>query len=120
MLQHDYGVDLDQIDWYTWTPRARMELELPKRYKVTQLRPDQKPDQMLFNGELDNLGSGRNALFPVAIGSSITGRSISTTWVRRDAWMKESPRARGILGFTRAITVFACSAPALVHSTPTP
>jgi 4,5-dihydroxyphthalate decarboxylase len=53
MLQHEYGVDLDQIEWFTWTPRSRMELELPKRYKVTQLRPDQKPDQMLFNGELD-------------------------------------------------------------------
>jgi 4,5-dihydroxyphthalate decarboxylase len=53
MLQHEYGVDLDQIEWFTWTPRSRMELELPKRYKVTQLKPDQKPDQMLFNGELD-------------------------------------------------------------------
>jgi 4,5-dihydroxyphthalate decarboxylase len=30
-----------------------MEMALPKRYKVTQLAPDRKPDQMLFEGELD-------------------------------------------------------------------
>lgn len=52
-LQHEYGVKLDDIEWYTWTPRSRMELELPKRYKVTRITADRKPDQMLFNGELD-------------------------------------------------------------------
>ena len=30
-----------------------MEMELPKRYKVTQMTPDRKPDQMFFDGELD-------------------------------------------------------------------
>jgi 4,5-dihydroxyphthalate decarboxylase len=53
ILQHEYGVKLDDIEWYTWTPRQRMEIELPRRYKVTQIMPDQKPDQMLFDGELD-------------------------------------------------------------------
>jgi 4,5-dihydroxyphthalate decarboxylase len=52
-LQHEYGVNLDEIDWFTWVPRSRMEMELPKRYKVTHLPPDRKPDQMLFAGELD-------------------------------------------------------------------
>ena len=52
-LQHEYGVNLDDIHWHTWTPRSRMEMELPKRYKVTHITPDRKPDQMLFNGELD-------------------------------------------------------------------
>jgi 4,5-dihydroxyphthalate decarboxylase len=53
ILQHEYGVKLDDIEWYTWVPRSRMEIELPKRYKVTHLTPDRKPDQMLFDGELD-------------------------------------------------------------------
>jgi 4,5-dihydroxyphthalate decarboxylase len=53
MLQHEYGVNLDAIEWYTWTPHSRMEMELPKRYSVHQIAPDRKPDQMLFNGELD-------------------------------------------------------------------
>ncbi len=52
-LQHEYGVNLDEIQWFTWVPRSRMEMELPRRYRITQLTPDQKPDQMLFDGELD-------------------------------------------------------------------
>ena len=52
ILQHEYGVNLDDIEWHTWTP-ARMEIAMPKRYKVTHIAPDRKPDQMLFNGELD-------------------------------------------------------------------
>jgi 4,5-dihydroxyphthalate decarboxylase len=53
ILQHEYGVNLDEIQWFTWVPRSRMEMELPKRYKVTRLTPDRKPDQMLFDGQLD-------------------------------------------------------------------
>ena len=53
MLQHEYGVNLDEIEWYLWTPHARMEMELPKRYKVRRITPDRKPDQMFFDGELD-------------------------------------------------------------------
>jgi len=52
-LQHEYGVNLDDIEWFTWEPRQRMEMELPKRYKVTHLASDRKPDQRLFDGELD-------------------------------------------------------------------
>src|SRR5712691_10672427 len=51
-LQHEYGVNLDAIGWYTWT-LPRMAIEMPKRYKVTHIAPDRAPDQMLFNGELD-------------------------------------------------------------------
>ena len=53
ILQHEYGVDLDAIEWFLWTPHARMEIELPKRYKVSRIPPDRKADEMLFNGELD-------------------------------------------------------------------
>jgi 4,5-dihydroxyphthalate decarboxylase len=53
ILQHEYGVKLDDVQWYTWAPHQRMEINLPERYKVTRLTPDRKPDQMLFDGELD-------------------------------------------------------------------
>lgn len=53
ILQHEYGVDLDAINWVLWTPHARMETPLPKRYKVTRIPAGAKPDQMLFDGELD-------------------------------------------------------------------
>jgi len=53
ILQHEYGVKLEDVQWYTWAPHQRMEIALPKRYKVTHLTPDRKPDQMLFDGELD-------------------------------------------------------------------
>src|SRR5262245_34233132 len=36
-----------------WTPHSRMEMQLPKRYSVTHISPDRKPDQMLFDGEID-------------------------------------------------------------------
>jgi 4,5-dihydroxyphthalate decarboxylase len=53
ILQHEYGVNLEDVQWYTWAPHQRMEIALPKRYKVTHLAPDRKPDQMFFDGELD-------------------------------------------------------------------
>jgi 4,5-dihydroxyphthalate decarboxylase len=51
-LQHEYGVNLEKIEWFTWTP-ARMEIEMPSRYSVRHISADRKPDQMLFDGELD-------------------------------------------------------------------
>ncbi len=53
ILQHEYGVNLDEINWVLWTPHARMETPLPKRYKVSRIPAGAKPDQMLFDGELD-------------------------------------------------------------------
>lgn len=52
-LQHEYGVDLDSIEWHLWTPHARMEIELPKRYQVKRVPAGRKSDQMFFDGELD-------------------------------------------------------------------
>ena len=31
ILQHEYDVKLEEIEWYLWTPRPRMEIEPPKR-----------------------------------------------------------------------------------------
>ncbi|MGH7823580.1 MAG: ABC transporter substrate-binding protein [Candidatus Binatia bacterium] len=53
MLQHEYGVKLEEIEWYTWAKRPRMKIETPQRYSVRQIPPDQSPDQLLFDGELD-------------------------------------------------------------------
>src|SRR5262249_43732598 len=33
-LKHKCGVNLKNIEWYTWTPRPRRERELRSRYKV--------------------------------------------------------------------------------------
>jgi 4,5-dihydroxyphthalate decarboxylase len=53
MLQHEYGVKLEEIEWHLWTPQARMEMELPQRYKVKRIPPGRAPDQMFFDGEMD-------------------------------------------------------------------
>jgi 4,5-dihydroxyphthalate decarboxylase len=51
-LQDEYGVDLEKIHWFTWS-KTRMEIEMPRRYDVTQIPPGQAPDEMLARGELD-------------------------------------------------------------------
>jgi 4,5-dihydroxyphthalate decarboxylase len=51
-LQHDYGVDLEKIRWFTWA-KTRMEIEMPRRYEVTQIPSGKAPDEMLAAGELD-------------------------------------------------------------------
>jgi len=53
MLQHEYGVKLEDVQWHIWMPKQRMEIELPSRYTVRHIEPGRKPDEMLFNGELD-------------------------------------------------------------------
>jgi len=51
-LQHEYGVALEKIHWFTWA-KTRMEIEMPRRYDVTQIPPDKAPDEMLATGDLD-------------------------------------------------------------------
>jgi 4,5-dihydroxyphthalate decarboxylase len=51
-LQHEYGVDLEKIRWFTWS-KSRMEIEMPRRFDVTQLSPGCAPDELLAAGELD-------------------------------------------------------------------
>ncbi|MGH7770450.1 MAG: ABC transporter substrate-binding protein [Candidatus Binatia bacterium] len=51
-LQHEYGVDLEKIRWFTWS-KTRMEIEMPRRYDVTQIPSGKEPDEMLARGELD-------------------------------------------------------------------
>ena len=52
ILQHEYGVPLDRIHWFTWT-KSRMEIEIPTRCQIQQIPPGKNPDEMLFSGELD-------------------------------------------------------------------
>src|ERR687887_766498 len=40
ILQHEYGVSLEEIEWFTWTTKSRMEVEMPKRYRIQQIPPE--------------------------------------------------------------------------------
>ena len=53
MLQHEYDVKLEEIEWFMWVKKPRMQIEMPGRYSVRQIPPDDSADQMLFRGELD-------------------------------------------------------------------
>jgi len=53
ILQHDYGVSLDKIRWFTWVKKSRLDRELPGRYEVQKVPEGKEPDQMLIDGELD-------------------------------------------------------------------
>jgi 4,5-dihydroxyphthalate decarboxylase len=53
ILQHEYGVKLEEIEWFTWVKQSRMEIDMPKRYSIHAIASDRKPDEMLFTGELD-------------------------------------------------------------------
>jgi 4,5-dihydroxyphthalate decarboxylase len=53
ILQHEYGIDLSKIKWFTWTAKSRMELALPKRYTVEKIPPGTAADELLRRGELD-------------------------------------------------------------------
>lgn len=64
-LQHEYGVDLDKIHWFTWTKQSRMEIDMPRRYDVAQIPPDKAPDEMLAEGELDAIICAN--LFPLLL-----------------------------------------------------
>lgn len=52
-LQHEYGVDLEKIRWFTWAKQSRMEIELPRRFNIQQLPSETPPDELLARRELD-------------------------------------------------------------------
>ncbi|NIO06884.1 MAG: ABC transporter substrate-binding protein [Deltaproteobacteria bacterium] len=52
MLQHEYGVSLEKIRWYSWA-KSRMDFEMTKQYDLQPIPPGTKPDQLLMEGELD-------------------------------------------------------------------
>ena len=51
-LQHEYGVDLEKIRWFSWS-KSRMEIEMARGYDITQIPVGSAPDEMLASGELD-------------------------------------------------------------------
>ena len=61
MLQHDYGVSPDQIEWYfgaydtPGTYSERVPLELPASVRTKTISDQQSLNQMLDNGEIDGL-----------------------------------------------------------------
>jgi len=61
ILQHEYGISLEKIQWFTWA-KTRMEIELPKHYNIRVIPPQKDPEQMLKTGELDAVILA--ALFP--------------------------------------------------------
>lgn len=61
ILQHEYGVSLEKIKWFTWGKQS-MELKLPERYEIHRLTEEKSPDRLLMDGELDALML--SSLFP--------------------------------------------------------
>jgi 4,5-dihydroxyphthalate decarboxylase len=61
ILQHDYNVPLEEIQWFTWA-KTRMEIELPKHYSIQAIPAGKDPEEMLKKGELDAVILA--ALFP--------------------------------------------------------
>lgn len=53
ILEHEYGVSLEKIMWFTWVKRSRMEIEMPKQYRIQQIPEGKSPDQCLIDGDLD-------------------------------------------------------------------
>ena len=52
ILQNEYGVDLETIDWFNWYP-PRSEVTLHKSYKTASLPSAKVAEGMLEKGELD-------------------------------------------------------------------
>ena len=72
ILQNEYNVPLEQIQWFTWA-KTRMEIELPKRYSIQAIPAGKNPEEMLKKGELDAVILA--ALFPSMLnGAPETGR----------------------------------------------
>jgi 4,5-dihydroxyphthalate decarboxylase len=53
ILQHEYGVSLEKIRWFTWVKQDRMAIEMSHRYDVQKIPEGVSPDQLLIEGELD-------------------------------------------------------------------
>ena len=53
ILQHEYGVSLEKIRWFTWVKQDRMAIEMSHRYDVQKIPEGINPDQLLIDGELD-------------------------------------------------------------------
>ncbi len=54
ILQHEYGVSLEKIKWFTWGKQS-LELKLAERYEVHSLQTGKSPDRLLIDGDLDAL-----------------------------------------------------------------
>ena len=53
ILEHEYGLALDKVRWFTWRKRSRMEIDMPRQYSIEQIPPEKQADEMLASGELD-------------------------------------------------------------------
>ena len=53
ILEHEYGLALDKVRWFTWAKRSRMEIDMPRQYSIEQIPPEKQADEMLASGELD-------------------------------------------------------------------
>ncbi|MGH7770764.1 MAG: ABC transporter substrate-binding protein [Candidatus Binatia bacterium] len=53
ILQHEYGVSLEKIRWFTWVKQDRMDIEMSHHYDVQKIPQGVSPDQLLIDGELD-------------------------------------------------------------------
>ena len=60
-LQHEYGVDLRTIRWFTWG-RQSMPIEWPRSFDIREISSRKDPDQLLIDGDLDALIC--SSLFP--------------------------------------------------------
>jgi 4,5-dihydroxyphthalate decarboxylase len=73
ILQHEYQVPLEEIQWFTWA-KTRMEIELPRRYRIQAIRAGKDPEEMLKKGELDAVILA--ALFPSLLNGTPEARRL--------------------------------------------
>ena len=59
MLEHDYGVSPDTIDWVQGRPE-RMAIDLPAQIRISQAPPGRDLGEMLAEGEIDFLITANN------------------------------------------------------------
>lgn len=69
VLQHEYGVSLDKIQWFTWAKHRRMEIDIPKRYNIRQIRDEKKVGEMLIEGELDAIIGPEDTILRSVLGA---------------------------------------------------